>query len=492
MKAGRVRAYLSAAAKIALGTLLLQPPAMAEDQSFAQWAAAHAIPIPARDDNGDSPDLLALKSLIGTARVVALGEPIHGAHEPMAFRNRLFRFLVEQMGFTAIALESGFTEAGKVDLFVAGGPGNAQDVARAGLTSGFERFIENRDLIQWMRDYNVTAAATGRRKLHFYGIDMSAGAGRISGPRRALDDALVFLSRADPMTAGSIRSWLDNGLPGVADDEVAALPAATLATLDRGITAIGNAMKSNRDGLIARSSPEAYRRALHELAVARQIENYLGLMGRMGPGSGLSDAGPLMGTRDHAMAENVRWAVENEGPGGRLLVFAHDAHVLNWKLAGGIFDAVREPPVMMGSYLRSVYGKDLVIIATSSAWASAQLPAPEPVEDSIDSVLARIGLPALMLDLSTAPENKAAQAWLSKPQALHANLSSHIMITPATAVDAFYFVDRLTPARGAPLAGRLLNEFENHRETMLAFFGVAVLSAVAWGVHQRRQRMVRM
>lgn len=49
--------------------------------------------------------------MIGKARVVALGEPMHGAHEPMAFRNRLIRFVVEQMGFTAVALESGFTES---------------------------------------------------------------------------------------------------------------------------------------------------------------------------------------------------------------------------------------------------------------------------------------------------------------------------------------------------------------------------------------------
>ena len=60
--------------------------------------------------NGDATDLIPLKSLVGAARVVALGEPTHGAHEPLAFRNRLIRFLVEQMGFTAVALETGFTE----------------------------------------------------------------------------------------------------------------------------------------------------------------------------------------------------------------------------------------------------------------------------------------------------------------------------------------------------------------------------------------------
>ena len=58
---------------------------------------------------------------------------MHGAHEPLAFRNRLFRFLVERMGFTAIALESGFTESISARSFIEGGEGNAETAARTGL-----------------------------------------------------------------------------------------------------------------------------------------------------------------------------------------------------------------------------------------------------------------------------------------------------------------------------------------------------------------------
>src|SRR5688500_15556326 len=82
-----------------------------EEDAFAKWATAHALPITTLESGGNDSDLLPLESAIGAARVVALGEPRHGVHEPLAFRNRLFRFMVEQMGFTAIALESGFTES---------------------------------------------------------------------------------------------------------------------------------------------------------------------------------------------------------------------------------------------------------------------------------------------------------------------------------------------------------------------------------------------
>ena len=47
-----------------------------------------------------------LRNIIGDAHVVAFDEPIHGAHEPLAMRNRLIRYGVTRLGFTAVALET--------------------------------------------------------------------------------------------------------------------------------------------------------------------------------------------------------------------------------------------------------------------------------------------------------------------------------------------------------------------------------------------------
>ena len=51
-----------------------------------------------------------------------------------------------------------------------------------------------------MRDYNATAAASGHRKIRFYGLDVTVGA-RLGGPRRAIDTALTYLSLTEPATA---------------------------------------------------------------------------------------------------------------------------------------------------------------------------------------------------------------------------------------------------------------------------------------------------
>ena len=107
------------------------------------------------------------------SRVVALGEPAHGAHEPLAFRNCLFRYLVEQQGFTAIALETGLNESRHLQDYAAGGEGDAQSIARRGFTWGFWRYPENAELLDWIRNYNIDPARG--RKIRLYGIDMSGG-----------------------------------------------------------------------------------------------------------------------------------------------------------------------------------------------------------------------------------------------------------------------------------------------------------------------------
>jgi erythromycin esterase len=195
------RRFLATAAPSGLSIILLVYSAIAHcgDDGFAKWAAIHSLPVTTVESSSNDSDLLPLQSSIGTARVVALGEPMHGAHEPLAFRNRLFRFLVERMGFTAIALESGFTESISARSFIEGSEGDAETAARTGL-SWQSPYSENRELIQWMRDYNVAAPSAGRRKIRLYGIDTTAG-GRKSGPWLVIDSALTFLSRADPTIA---------------------------------------------------------------------------------------------------------------------------------------------------------------------------------------------------------------------------------------------------------------------------------------------------
>src|SRR4051794_10770729 len=89
------RRFLGMAARTGLRAILLVCSAIAHcgEDGFAKWATTYAVPLTTVESESNDSDLLPLESAIGTARVVALGEPMHGAREPLAFRNRLFRFL---------------------------------------------------------------------------------------------------------------------------------------------------------------------------------------------------------------------------------------------------------------------------------------------------------------------------------------------------------------------------------------------------------------
>lgn len=442
------RRFLATAARSGLSSILLVYSAVAHcgEDGFAKWATAHALPVTTVDSAGNDSELLPLESAIGTAHVVAFGEPTHGVHEPLAFRNRLFRVLVERMGFTAIALESGFTESISARSFIENGAGDAETAARTGLSDGVNRYLENRELIQWMRDYNATASSAGHRKIHLYGIDLPEGE-RVSGPRRAIDSALAFLSLADPTTAQRIRDSLTDSLPRTEELKFGPLSAAAQAEFDTSIKAIAKAMEKSRKSLMTRSSEEEYRWALHNLDVARQLAKCLPLTPTAPPAtSGIGAWAALLTCRDSAMAKNVQWALENEGRQGRLLVFAHNGHVMNSKDDGRRWAKSREKPTMMGLHLRRVYGKDLYIIAMSAATTSGGLPAKPIEEDSIDSTLVGVGLPLMFLDVRMARQNKEALTWLSTRRSMNANVSTQAVITLSTAVDAFFFVNTLTPA----------------------------------------------
>ena len=442
---------LARVARSGLSIIFLAYSAIAHcsEDGFAKWAATHAVPITTVKAIDNDSDLLPLKSAIGTARIVALGEPVHGAHEPLEFRNRLFRFLVERMGFTAIAIESGFTESINARSFIEGGEGDAATATRTGVSSWESEFPENRELIQWMRDYNAAAPSAGHRKVRFYGIDMTAGA-RKGGPWLAIDLALKFLSRADPKTAQILRQSLGDTLSGIEGSQFGRLPAAAQAQFDTSIKAIAKAMRDSRKSLIAASSDDEYHWAWHNIDAARQLAKCIPITPLIPlQRTNLAPWVARFECRESAMAENVKWALDNERPQGRLLVFAHDSHVINTKFDGQQMAKARKKPAAMGLYLRRAYGDDLYItllVCETIPRGLELFPAAPLEEGSIESTLVGVGLPVMFLDVRAARQNKDAAPWLSTRRSVDANGSPAQMLIPLeTAVDGFVFVNTLTP-----------------------------------------------
>lgn len=102
-------------------------------------------------------------------RIVALGEATHGNKEFQELKLEVFKVLVEKYDVKAFALEGDFGGCERANRYIQGGEGTAEDAASE-IGFAIYRTDEMADLLEWMREYNMSAEDD--EKLVFYGVDM--------------------------------------------------------------------------------------------------------------------------------------------------------------------------------------------------------------------------------------------------------------------------------------------------------------------------------
>src|SRR5207253_6736926 len=135
------------------------------------------------------------------ARFVLLGEATHGTREFYRERARITRRLIEEQGFTAVAVEGDWPDAERVNRFVRG---RSEDADAAAALSGFRRFpawmwrnAEVLDFVGWLRSRN-DALTSGAPRAGFYGLDLYS-------LHASMSAVLDYLDRVDPEAARRAR-----------------------------------------------------------------------------------------------------------------------------------------------------------------------------------------------------------------------------------------------------------------------------------------------
>ena len=103
--------------------------------------------------------------------VIALGEATHGNKEFQELKLSVFQHLVETTAVRSFALEADYGEGILINEFIHGN-GDIKDAREAvkKLSFNFYQTQQMVDLVQWMHNYNQSAAEAD--KLSFYGFDM--------------------------------------------------------------------------------------------------------------------------------------------------------------------------------------------------------------------------------------------------------------------------------------------------------------------------------
>src|SRR5688572_25785826 len=287
--------------------------------AFLDWSGRAARPLTPVRAEARHADLRWLAPTLRDMDVIALGEADHGIAEPLEFRNRLFKYLVEEQGFTAIAIESGITESRIVHDYVMGGPGDLPEVLAQGMSWTFDNLPQNAELIRWMREYNAGPRHT--RKISFYGFDVPGSPGNTSvkrGMRTAIDDALKFLDRVDATAAVDLHTRLDRSLPHIrpavgpaTSGRPASAPRYTDLTgaerdsMTAAIADLVTLFEHKEARYTAASSAADYAWAYRSALGARTIDAWL----RHAARDGRTASRNSLEVRDRLQGDNVQWIV---------------------------------------------------------------------------------------------------------------------------------------------------------------------------------------
>jgi len=141
----------------------------------ATTRAIEAVRQAARPLTGRPEDYDPLLELIGESRFVLLGEATHGTQEFYEERARITRRLIQEEGFSAIAIEGDWPEADRVNRYIRGlGDDPGAEQALASFTDEFPDWTwantAMRDLVVWLREHNARLPA--ERRVGFYGLDL--------------------------------------------------------------------------------------------------------------------------------------------------------------------------------------------------------------------------------------------------------------------------------------------------------------------------------
>jgi erythromycin esterase len=368
---------------------------MSAQTTLDAWMARDAIPF-----SIDSPVSIdgAVDRIIGSlgdsVELLGIGEALHGSEEILLVRNRLFQRLVEAHGYSAVVIEVTSPQARAINDYVLGARQAEDPAVQAWFGAGFGSLDANRELVEWIRDYNADQAHSP--KLHFYGFDLPLGQGGLASPSRVLDLVLGYFDSVDNASARTHRERITRLVGNAAEWERPAAmfdPAQSIGLsapateLRIAVLDLITELRIRRPELVGLSDRLAYADALHHAELARKLLDAHAALAK--PGAYAS----MLGIRDLIMADNLEHFLALERGRGKVLVFAASGHLkrgmLEWHLPP-------EPGVKKwwpaGSQLTQSLGSRYAVIGMALGVSDDNaIAAPEP--DTLEARLSRVSGP---------------------------------------------------------------------------------------------------
>ena len=294
----------------------------------------------------DEGDLDPLLEAIGDARYVLLGEASHGTSEFYLWRERITRRLVEEKGFSFVAVEGDWPDCYRVNRYVKGYAG-AGDSAHEVLHA-FERWPTwmwaNEEIValaEYLREHN--AGVPDERRVGFYGLDVYSLWDSMAAVER-------YLKRVDPEAAKRARRAYGCFDPYGEDVQEYAMATALVPTSCES-EAVAMLSELRRGAPQYREDGrEAYFNAEQNALTVRNAELYYRTMVRGGPDS--------WNVRDNHMVETLERLMAHHGPDAKAIVWEHNTHIGDARAT----DMARAGMVNVGQLVRQRHEREGVLL----------------------------------------------------------------------------------------------------------------------------------
>ncbi len=260
-------------------------------------------------------ELEPLFTRIGDARIVMLGEATHGTHEFYTWRNYITRRLIDEKGFSFVAVEGDWPDCYKLNRFVKGYDTIHSSAFK--ILHSFNRWPtwmwanwETVSLADWMYKHNLVLQP--EQKVGFFGLD-------VYGLWESMENILQYLRQTDINTFKLAEEafhcfepyWKDEGkahtealrlVPQLCEDEVVNLLKSIREKLPVYSTDHENALHAEQNSVIAVNAEKYYRAMMVGGAHSWNI-------------------------RERHMADTLERLLEFHGPESKAIIWAHNTHI---------------------------------------------------------------------------------------------------------------------------------------------------------------------
>jgi erythromycin esterase len=393
--------------------------------------------------NSDA-DLDPLIQHIGDARIVLLGEASHGTAEYYQWRAQISKRLMQEKGFSAIAVEGEWADSYRLNSFI---KGPAKDsVAAVEVLKQYDRWptwmwgnYEIASLATWMNRFNQNRSQ--QQKVGFYGLDVYC-------LWESTQELMPYLQGGNQQAIEAARQVETCFRPFSADPQQYGYAVANSAAECRQQTTnLWNAILQ----ITGNTTPT------DEAAFTMQQNALVALNGEAYYRTSVTSYEDSWNIRDRHMQQTLKRLTEHLGPNSKIIVWAHNTHVGDARFT----DMAAQGMVNLGQLAREEFGQQNVFavgsgsyqgsVIAASTWGAAiqQMPVPAAPNNSWEGYLHSIGASNKLIfsnEIATVaglqqPVGHRAIGVVYDPSAETGN---YVPSTIPKRYDAFLYIDHTT------------------------------------------------